>query len=626
MTVQILRLTGLEPAEAEQAADQLVDLDTGPPDLSNLLVLDDTGLLVQHGPVYGTLDTSRRVENMLCVAVGPRPGNDAVLRLPGNLGGSQGSPVLWVSYPSGIDWRAAAGAVAKGHPPGRGSGLDLLVELLSVDDMFSLVRSALYEKVPGRVANPGLHLAGADDEAATFAAALAVAIGRLCEAGPGAGGPFPALLPSRAEGATLAEGTPLARYRDEVRESVAAASHVLRNRGGLGGMFHQGDDKVRAHLVEAGAALGDLRDLVATLLQQASTVGELTDNQRRQLLDAGIRFPPGPAPSSPAQTAGSAAEPRPVYHAIVKAIRGGDTLALVTRRLTLTERELKRRGSASYLPEVVTRYPPPLLDRLAAPPQRLPRRVTAETWQELGVEGATEAVTALETLVLTVADREWSPAATTPGEVARMRVALDGVCKALTEQAGAAGSAGGGARGARLARLGESLTPVLRDLALRVLAAESAQPSAGGQEAFGSAHERAAARIAEWVQHVQAKGMSSPPPFASSSAPGVVLHADDDDVGEIREALRYRPVEQMWQLCAPKDLGVLNVGVAPEVVRFAPRWSRDALAGTLAEDQPVWTSSGAYAGLLRLVPLKSSFVSSSWSDASMAEPSVAEPS
>jgi hypothetical protein len=236
------------------------------------------------------------------------------------------------------------------------------------------------------------------------------------------------------------------------------------------------------------------------------------------------------------------------------------------------------------------------------------------------------AAKALEDLVVAVANREWSPAVSS-GEVARIRVALDGVCKALTEHADAVGSAGSGARGARLARLGESLTPVLRDLVLQVLADESAQPSTGGQEAFEAARERAAGLLAAWVLHVQANGVSSRLPFASSSMHAAVPFADQGDVAEIREALLYRPAQEMWQLCAPGDLSALNVAPVPEVVRFASRLNKSALAGTLPGDQPVWTSSGSYAGLLRLVPLRSGFVSSSWGEtSSMADPSpVAEP-
>ncbi len=612
MTVEILRLSGLEASEAEQAVGTLLDLRTGPRDLRNLLVLDDTALVVEHASAYVSLDTAARVQDILCVAVGPRAGDGRILRLPGNLGGTQGAPVLWVSDPSGIDWRAAAAAVALGHPPGRASGLDLLVELLLVDDMFKRVHMTIVEKVPGRVASPGLHLAGADDEAATFSAALAMAIRRLCDPGQGAGGPFPPLLPAQVGGASLAEGGPLDGYRNEVVESVAAASDALRKLVGPGGRFrHAGG--VHTHLVEAGAALADLRDLVNRLLREANTLGELSGNQRRLISEAGLRFAPGSRPASTSETPGSAVEQSLVFRTVADAIGSGDTLSVVTRRLTLTERELKRLGSASYLHQVEERCPPPLMNRLADPPQRLPRRAASQVREELGLDDAQRAANALGELVVAVANREWSPtAAALAGEVARIRVALDAVGKALTGQAAGSGGVGGTARGARLARLGDSLAPVLRDLVLRVLAAEVAQPSAGGQEAFGAAQQRAARLVSDWGLHVRDHGVLSRPPFATSAVPDAVPYAYEDDVPEIRAALLYPPREEMWQLCSPADLSALNATAVPEVVRFASRLNKDALVGTLPGDQPVWTSSGSYAGLVRLVPLRPGFASSSW--------------
>ena len=451
MTVEILRLSVLPGKEAEQAANTLLDLRSGPADLRRLLVLDDTALLVEHAPVFERLVTARRVEDLLCVAVGPRPGNDRTLRLPGNLGGTQGSGVLWVSDPDGIDWRMGAAAVALGHPVGSVSGLDRLVEMLRVEEIFDRVHKIFITKMPGRVASPGLRLAGADDEAATFAAALAMAIRRLTEPGPGTEGPFAALLPAQADGTTLAEGGSLARYRDEVDESVGAAAAALAKLSGLSGRFRRGDAEVREHAIEAGAALADLRDMVVRLLQDANSTGELTENQRRLVLAAGVRLRSVSAPASQGGTTGAAAGQSPVYRTIAEAVRGGDGLPLVIRRLTMTERELKRRGSASYLAEVDQRCPPSLLSLLANPDKRRPasRRAVAEARRELGLDGAVRAAAELLNLVAAVASHEWSPAIAAPGELARVRIALDGVRKALTDYASAARRRG--QRGARRA-------------------------------------------------------------------------------------------------------------------------------------------------------------------------------
>ena len=184
---------------------------------------------------------------------------------------------------------------------------------------------------------------------------------------------------------------------------------------------------------------------------------------------------------------------------------------------------------------------------------------------------------------LAVANREWSPAAALAGEVARIRVALDGVRRALAEHADTAGSDGSQARGARLARLGESLTPVLCDLVLRVLAAEAAQPSTGGQEAL----ERRAEAGGQ-----AARGLGPACPRPRRVVPAAVR---DRPAGTMRSRTSTRttwrrsgkpcctrPRQEMWQLCSPGDLGALNVAAVPEVVRFASRLNKDALGGDTA--------------------------------------------
>ncbi len=221
--------------------------------------------------------------------------------------------------------------------------------------------------------------------------------------------------------------------------------------------------------------------------------------------------------------------------------------------------------------------------------------------------------------MIAVADREWSSAAAVPGEVARIRIALSGVSQALAEYAEAARDADG-ARGTRMARLAEILMPILCDLALRAIAAESASPSVDGREALEHARASAAALLEEWARHTHDNGVLVPPAFATS-----VIHelhyAGEDDVADIKEAIRYEPRQEMWQLCAPDDLSALDVAVIPRVVEFAPRLNRDVLISALPPDT-VWTSSGSYAGLIRLVPLRAGIVSSSWGgDARPADPS-----
>ena len=624
MTVEILWLTGRSDADAEEIARTLLADLHGHRDLRRLLVLDDTAKLVRHTPIYERLVTARRVEDLLCVALGPRAEGGRGLKLPGNLGGTQGSGVLWVSDPGGIDWRVAASAIAMGHPSGSKSGLEHLVELLSVDEVFDRVHAVMTTRVPGRVASPGLRLAGADDEAATFASALAVAIRRLTEPGQGAGGPFRGLLPAVIGGASLAPGGDLARCHADVLESVRAAGDALEKLRGLGGMIRRGQAGVQEHVIEAGAALADLRHQVDQLLREASATGELIDNQRARVLAAGVQLPASAPAAADDGTPPGVSPSSPVSRVIGDAIRGGDTLALVVRRLALTERELKRLGSASYLPEAGQRCPASLLARLADPPRR--HAGGGDGRRELGLDEAAQAANGLADLVLFVANREWSVATPTPGAVARFRIALDGADKTLTGYAGSAGDDGRAARGARLARLGETLTPTLRELVLKVLITESASPSADGQDAFEHARDRTASLLADWTSEVHANGVLSRPSFATASA-HEVPYAGEDDVAEIKEAVRYEPGRVMWQLCGSEDLGALDVSVPPQVVWFTPRLNRDMLGGALPPET-VWTSSGSYAGLLRLVPLRAGIASSHWGgDVPPADPShLTEPS
>jgi hypothetical protein len=628
MTVEILALSGLSATEARQAADELLDLDTGPERLERLLVFDDTALLCEHAAVYERIDKAKRVEKLLCVTVGPRADGGRRLTMPGNLGGGQGWPVLWMSRLAGIDWKVAGSAVASRHPGPVSTALDQhpLVRLLQVDAMFDRLQEALLgtdqvpAKIRDRVASPGLWLAGAEDEAATFAGALAVAARRVCEPGPGGDTAFAELLPDRTGGASLAESGPLARDLGQVDHLDREARRALDGLAGLGGMFRRGGNGVAEYVTKTGEALTDLRDLVRQVLREANVAipGELTVRQRDFVRDAGVDFDVETMPPSPYPTALAAAEQSVMFRALSGAVRRGDSIPVLTKRLTATERAVRHRGSASYLPETDKCCPPPLLAMLAEPPQRFTRQPTADARRDLGLVQAADAAQALSELILTVANREWSPASVTSRDLAAVIAALEGVRKALTDEAGAPG--GGSrtaARGARLARLADGLFPTLRDLILHVALAELASPSATGREARQAGQDRTTALLKEWRQHVKAHGVTARPTFAThaASAPHVI----EDDVADVRDALLYPAREEMWQLCAPGDLSALDTGPVPVTIRFASRLNKEALAG-LPGDELVWTSSGSFAGQLRLVPLLPGVAESRWSETPPADP------
>jgi hypothetical protein len=609
VAIEILWLTGRSGAEAVAAADEKLDLSTGPPDLRKLLVVDDSALLAAHATTFNRLLSRHRVENLLCVAVGPRPDDSAaelpgehpLLRLPPNLAGAHESGVLWVGDPDGIDWRAAAGARVLGHPRGSANGQERLVELLLIEEVFTRVYETYVHQVPNRVASPGLRLVGADDQAAVFKAALAMAIRRLTEPGDDA----PA-VPLRIDAgkASLAAGD-LASRADAVAESVRAARAAVEQSAKR--RFRRGDAGVAEHVRAAGAALVQLRDLVAGLLQSANTTSELTGDQRDLLQGAGVQLPPASwAKPQPEPDDQERVRP-PSYAAVTRAFAEGDPLPLIEDRLDVTQEGLRRRGSASYLPEVDELCPAWLLEQLAGAvggqPAAARRDGTDALGRDLGLDAAAEAATRLVGLVLTVASREWSLPLAAPDELELARMAIRGIRKKLTEfEAGAAD-----VRSPWLTRLSDSLTPTLRDLALRVLADEYDTPSSVGQEAVDAAERRTGRLLGEWEDLVAVGDVSARPKYATTRAD--VVYAVETDVAAIREALLAAPGEQMWQLCGQDDVTALDTRKPPLAVRFAPSLNQNQLADIPQSREIRWLSSGGFAGLLRLVPLHREIIS-----------------
>ncbi len=628
MSVVILSLSGLSAAEAKQATTALLDIDSGGPDsLQRLLVLDDTALLGEHLDVYQQIDTAKRVGSLMCVTIGPRPGDGRKLKLPGNLGGVQGAPVLWMSRPAGINWKVTKSAVANRHPGFTPTTVDQhpLIGLLSVEEMFDRVYQTFLNSVPDRVASPGLWLAGEDDEAATFAGALALAIRRVCDPGPGLDGPFTELTPDRTGGARLAEAGPLDRYHGRVGELDRAVAHALERQGGFGGRLRRGDNDLGGQLAKVGQALADLRGLVDQVLRDANVdggIGELTPNQLSRIGNAGLEFERGRTPGPAAKTSTSAAEQSPIYQPVARAVQGGDPIPSVGERLIATEREIERKGSGAYRQEAEARCPSALIESLTSGSLKPRRRgSTADARHELGLDRAAKSAGDLIDLIVGVANREWSPAAVTTGDLVRAKAALDGASNALTGFASGAHGSRDGTRAARLARLAESLAPIVRALVVCVVGSELVSPSASGPEARRVAKDKAAALLEEWTGLVQAHGVTARPGFASESTRDSP-YAIEDDVAGVREALLYPPRDEMWQLCAPADLNALDVDAPTLSVRFASRLTREVLR-SLPGDEPVWTSSGSYAGVLRFVPLRGGIAEQHWSNEAPGDPTTA---
>jgi hypothetical protein len=617
MAVEVLWLRDCPVAEAADEAERLIDTRTGPPDLSRLLVIDDTSLLADHADVYLRIGSARRVHGLLCIAAGPRP-RDSTPRpplLPGSLMGTHGPGVLWVGDPDGIDWGDAPGTRIKGRKRGQPDGLARLVELLHVEAVFDAIWDAFEHRVPYRVASPGLRLVGADDEAAAFKAALALAIEGMTVAGAGDAEPFRSLLPD--PDAVVVGPGPLADGRDAVMNALAAIEAEAKNAAGFLQRFRRADGAIEDQARAAGAALEKLREQVSRLFRAANTTDSLSGSQHEALRNAGLQF-------SPAPQAGSQQELEPdqllSFRAIADALAGGDTIPFVQRRLSATAEEAKHYGSAAYLPQVDTACPAALLESLAVVgdlPAPVRRGGADVIRQELRLDAAGSSAIGLIELVRSVANQEWAPATVDPDELDRARIALDGIKNAFAEYAPDGPPAGV----ARRIRLSESLQPVLRVLVCQVLKDEYGAPGATGQDTLDAAERRTRDLLKDWTDMVQAHGLAARPKFALSAAVTGGGYTAEADLAAIREALQSDPREQMWQLCGQDDVTALHVDPAPVAVRFAPRQNKEELGNTVPGDT-LWLSAGARAGLLRLVPLHYETVTG---DSLPADPSQTEP-
>src|SRR3984957_8438461 len=494
MTAEILRLAGLDNRDAPRTAEELLADRAGHPVLRRMLVMDDTAALAGRASVYQLLLTSRRLEQLLCVAIGPlevpsTPGQGLQIRIPPNISRRQRSAVLWVGDPHGVDV-SLGGRLADGHPGTRLSGLDYLLAVLSVDEIFDKALDTLRTSVDNGVASPGLHLAGADDEAVSFSTAITLAIRRITAPGTGpaasADGPYTSLLPAGPAAVCLDPEGELAGYRNRAAAAAAAAG---KRRGGL---LHRVRSDPRDDVIALGTDLQAFKVAVTRLFTAAQATGAPTGAQRDQITRAGVVLPP--RAESPAEQQLSAQT----------AARGGDTLPKVIRRLTLTANQLKHEGSASRLRDVEQACPQPLVGRLLGAPPRPAGKAAAKAWLHgLAPADAADAAERLAALVLEVARTEWAVGGVTADEVTRTRIVLDGICKRLTEHAGDAETPTlRGAQAGRITRLSESLMPILFDLVDRVLATEAAAPSLGGQQAYDGARAKTDDLLAEWQAHV----------------------------------------------------------------------------------------------------------------------------
>jgi hypothetical protein len=721
--VHALRLSGLDGCEAVQAVRSLLS-DRSKADLSSLIVLDDTATLLDHTTAFEHLLTSGRLNHLLCVAIGPPARNDRTVTLPGSISSGQGSVVLWVSDPIGVDWRLEASAPATARPDAKLSGLHHLVEVLSAAEIFDEVRD-LVLALPGGVASPGLRLDEASDMVSGFPFALAAAIGRLTESQATTASRvdqvevlISRLADQLAGTAELDQNGQLAQARARCEAEAETAVTALDELAGLGGLFGAGQPGVRAReqVVATGEALRDFKKMASDLFDYAHAHGGLSEQQRQRVHDMGLRLADRRVaePHDPLSP-GSAPPSDVVTKAAIDAVHAGDRLPTVAERLVIAERRLTPRGSRVYLDDLDACCPPFLAERLLNPkpppgsqrwvplagaiasalgalggkagiatgvavallwtgivalstgtrsggnPTRMRTAMEvnlagalagaavgvaigfalsppvfvsaigltlaivivlvagARSWHgrvlawkhDLWPQQAADAADAAADLVVKVGASEWSADAAILDAIARTKVTVTGIVDQLREYAVQVQTSSAEARRWQNARLSSSFEPTLRDLVISVLAAQPARGYPDGQEAYRNVMARTEDLIRQWNAIAVERGPFARPPFATASERDDA-YIEPDDLGAIATAASYDPDDVMWQLCAPADLAMLDTHGRKAVVAFAPRMMRQALIRLLPSDT-VWTSSGQYAGLLRLVPLRPGRVILDWS-------------
>jgi hypothetical protein len=359
-------LCGLNGEEAVKAASSLL-ANRDIPDLSHLLVLDDTSLLPSHVDAFEDLLTAGRLHHLLCVAIGPSTDGRQTVVVPGNISSLQGSATLWVSDPIGIDWPLAASAVAIVRSARGRTGLDHLVDALSAPEVYAKVREIVL-KLPGGVASPGLRLSGVLDDDVSFEAMLTAAIRRIVTLPAQVVPPEP-LMPGvtgRLGAARLAENGKLSQRRDQcvaaADEANSAIEALLRPEGLLGArrLLPGARDRV----IEAGHQLREFRDEVAALFDYAHAPGGLSEGQRRRVRDAGMLLPDG-ATAGQEPGDGPGATARGAVGAVAKSVQAGNALPQVAAQLSAEEKRLSPQGSRNYVAEVDRCCDPRLTAQLA---------------------------------------------------------------------------------------------------------------------------------------------------------------------------------------------------------------------------------------------------------------------
>ncbi|MFF4240686.1 hypothetical protein ACFYYL_32840 [Actinomadura geliboluensis] len=192
-------------------------------------------------------------------------------------------------------------------------------------------------------------------------------------------------------------------------------------------------------------------------------------------------------------------------------------------------------------------------------------------------------------------------------ELNAVRQALAGVREELVERAAKLDADDHGRPARSPLRYPEAVQCWLGDLVAE--AVRGAPHGERGEQAGPHVREAARRLLDGWEHAVERGHAPEAAPFVTDARPVPLI--DAEDLAFAAEQAGHDPAGEMWQLCAPEDLALLDTAPEPRAVRFAPRSAGGAgalPAGTVA------VPSAAHCGVLRLVPLHAGVVEWTWSE------------
>jgi hypothetical protein len=306
-------------------------------------------------------------DSVICVVVGSgdqgsgkKTASGPVLRLPQQLSQDRAA-VLWVGDAQGVWWSPGQGRARSGAERFTGSGLDELVDVLSVADVFDeVVKRA--RAIPHATASPGVERVSGSLQPAEVASAVWQVVSEVTGE---SGVPVEPALRSSSDdasllvaGSSIVDGSELDRARRAVGDAARLAEVTVRRFEGVAGLFGRVAGVARARIVAAGRELDAFADMVreaATALDAGARSGTLaTSGLSERGFAPAERFEPAKA------TAG-------LRSVVVDGLRGGSSLTGLASGLRSKATVLAPGGAGGAAARVDIAYPSGLSQRLAAP-------------------------------------------------------------------------------------------------------------------------------------------------------------------------------------------------------------------------------------------------------------------